>query len=248
MSVLVLRPERAARRTVEALEALGRRAILAPVLTIEDLPSSIPDIAYDAVLATSANGLRKLRARPEIGTLAALPLIAVGDRTAAAGAEAGFAVIHIADGDGRALVAETRRLFPEPARFLHAAGADRAFDVAGALDGFGHAVTVVELYQATAATTLPATAEAALAAGEIEIVLHHSRRIAETFLRLADAAGHGALVRGLGHAALAPRVASALSDAGCAHVEIAERPDEPALFEAMRRLSDASPYGGLRSK
>ncbi len=248
MNVLVLRPERAAARTAEGLARLGHRAIVAPVLAIEDIASSIPDGPYDAVLATSANGLRKLSQRPEIARLAETPLIAVGDRTAAAGHEAGFAVVHVADGDGRALVAEAMKRFSPPARFLHAAGADRAFDIAGALGLHGYAVVVAELYRATAADRLPQAAEDALARGEVDAVLHHSRRIAETFLRLSDAAGHGATIRALRHVALAPRVAAALTEARCAEVAVASRPDEGSLFEALTRLGDdRSPSGGGRS-
>jgi uroporphyrinogen-III synthase len=249
MRVLVLRPERAAIRTAEALRAMGHEPILAPVLTIEDLASPLPDIRFDAVLATSANGLRKLRGRAEIAELSRLPLIAVGDRTAQAGREAGFATVHVAEGDGRALVAEAKLRFPEPARFLHAAGADRAFDIAGALEAFGHQVSVVELYRATVATALPEAARAALADDAVDVVLHHSGRIAETFLSLAHDAGLGEAARAAGHAALAGRIAKALSEFGCARVAVAARPDEAALFDAMAAVAlGGSPSGGGRSK
>ncbi|MFC7052329.1 uroporphyrinogen-III synthase [Hansschlegelia quercus] len=248
MRVLVLRPERAAVRTAEALTRMGHEPILAPVLTIEDLESPIPDISFDAVLATSANGLRKLRGRAEIAALSSLPLIAVGDRTAQAGHEAGFATVYVAEGDGRALVAEAKARFPKPGRFLHAAGADRAFDIAGALEAFGHHVSVVELYRATAATALSEGARAALADSAVDIVLHHSGRIAETFLALADRAGLGDAARTTAHAALAGRIAKTLAEFGCSRVVIATRPDEAALFEAMATVAPAgSPSGSGRS-
>ncbi|RXF73135.1 uroporphyrinogen-III synthase [Hansschlegelia zhihuaiae] len=248
MKVLVLRPERAARRTADALAALGHEAILAPVLTIEDLANPVPDGPFDAVLATSANGLRKLRSRPEIARLAGLPLIAVGDRTAEAGREAGFATVHVAEGDGRALVAEAQARFPKPARFLHAAGADRAFDIAGALARYEHETVVVELYRATAATELPEAAALALADGSARAALHHSRRIAETFLRLSDTAGFAETIRAMPHAALAARVAGALETAGCVRVAVAERPDEASLLQAVLSLvDDGSPYRPGRS-
>ena len=234
MNVLVLRPERAARRTAAALAARGHVVILAPVLSIEDLDDAVPDGPFDAVLATSANGLRKLKARPEIARLSLLPLIAVGDRTAEAGREAGFESVHVAEGDGRALVETACALFPEGARFLHAAGTDRAFDVAGALRLRGRPVIVVELYRADAANELPAAARDALRDGSADAALHHSRRIAETFMRLCDASGLGAAARALPHAALAERVAGALRDAGCPRVAVAARPDEEALLEALR--------------
>ena len=236
MKVLVLRPERAAQRTAEALARLGHEAILAPVLAIEDLASPVPDGPFDAVLATSANGLRKLRQRPEIAALKSTLLIAVGDRTAEAGREAGFETVHVAEGDGRALVEEATAHFPKPARFLHAAGADRAFDVAGALQARGHEAIVVELYRATAATRMPDAAAEALRDGTAGAALHHSGRIAETFVALAEAENLGDAIRAIPHAALAPRISAALERAGCVRVAVARRPDEAALLEALQGI------------
>ena len=245
----MLRPERAARKTEEALRGLGHTPALAPVLAITDLPARIPDGNFDAVLATSANGLRKLAVRAEMARLRSTPLIAVGDRTAQAGREAGFATVHVAEGDGRSLVAEARRLFPSPARFLHAAGADRAFDLAGALASHGHRVELVELYKAEAATALPPAIADALAEPDGLVVLHHSGRIAQTFLSLVDAAGLGEAARAVPHAALAERIARTLREAGCGRVETAERPDEQALLKTLDRLAgNGSPSGVGRTK
>ncbi|GLK76792.1 hypothetical protein GCM10008171_20460 [Methylopila jiangsuensis] len=249
MAVLVLRPERAARRTVESLGAIGLDAIVSPVLAIEPLDGPIPQGAYDAVLATSANGLRKLKERPEIYELIRGPLMAVGDRTADAGREAGFTAIEVAEGDGRSLAAAVVARFRTPSRFLHAAGADRAFDLKAALEPHGHAVEVVELYRAAPASRLSPEAEDALRGGEATAVLHHSRRIAETFLSLAESAGLSDAVRAAPHAALALRVAEPLFAANCRTIAVAERPDEPALFDALTRLiGTGSQSGGERSK
>lgn len=233
-----MRPEAAARRTAAGLTARGHEAIFAPMLAIEDIAAPIPEIAFEGVLATSANGLTRLAKRPEIARLKRLPLVAVGDRTAAAGREAGFETIYVADGDGRALVAEVTARFSRPGRLMHAAGADRAFDVAGALGKHGHEVTVVELYRAAAATELPEAARRALGDGSAEAALHHSRRIAETFLSLVETENLGDRARQLAHAALATRVATPLASFGCARVAVAERPDEASLFEALATFAD----------
>lgn len=238
MKVLVLRPEAAAERTVTALAAKGFEAIVAPLLTIEETAAPIPEAAFDGVLATSANGLTKLARREEIGRLAGLPLVAVGDRTAAAGREAGFSVVHVAEGDARGLVAKVTSLFPDPGRFLHAAGADRAFDVAGALQRHGHEVVVVELYRAVATDALPEAARRALAEGAAKAALHHSRRIAETFLATVQSAGLEDEARRLAHAALAERVAVPLRAFGAPRVAVAARPDEAALIEALAAFAD----------
>lgn len=247
MKVLVMRPEAASPRTAAGLAARGHEAILAPMLAIMDLATPIPETAFDAILATSANGLTRLAKRPEIARLSKLPLVAVGDRTAAAGREAGFETVHVADGDGRSLVAEVRSRFLASGRFMHAAGADRAFDVAGALSEHGYEVTVVELYRAVAAAKLPEAATRALADGSARAALHHSRRIAETFLALVAAEGLDDRVRELAHAALAARVATPLQVFGCARVAVAERPDEAALFEALANVVDCQGPTGSQS-
>jgi uroporphyrinogen-III synthase len=83
------------------------------------------------------------------------------------------------------------------------------------------------------AEALPDAAAQALAAGEIDGVLHFSRRSAEAYLACCRRAG-------LAQAALAPRqyclavqVAEPLAAAGAAQIRIAERPEEPGLLELL---------------
>ena len=56
--------------------------------------------ALGAVLITSANGARAVAAHPRRGELTALPVLAVGQASAAAARAAGFADVTSADGDG----------------------------------------------------------------------------------------------------------------------------------------------------
>jgi uroporphyrinogen-III synthase len=73
----------------------------------------------------------------------------------------------------------------------------------------------------------------ALTAGEIEAVLHYSRRSAENYVVGARAAGIVDAALKPRHVCLAESAAAPLVAAGAAKVVIARRPDEAALFELL---------------
>ena len=99
MKVLVTRPAEDGAEIAKRLAAMGHEALLAPLLRIEFLagpPLSLDDV--QAILATSANGVRALARRTSVRDL---PLFAVGPQTAAAAQEAGFVRIRNAAGDAK---------------------------------------------------------------------------------------------------------------------------------------------------
>jgi uroporphyrinogen-III synthase len=94
-------------------------------------------------------------------------------------------------------------------------------------------VRTAVVYRAAAAERLPREAEQAMAAGELDGVLHYSRRSAETFVRCADAAKLRDRALALTHFCLSPQVAAPLIAAGAADIRIASRPDEEALLSLV---------------
>ncbi len=178
---------------------------------------------FDAVVMTSANAVRAVGP-----VFADVPVFTVGQRTAQAAREAGFRRIESADGafaDLVALIAQRR-----PARLLYLAGEDRAGDLAGALAPHGIAVETRVVYRAAAVASLPPEVLRALQAGELDGVLHYSRRSAETLLRLAAEAGRLNVVVRLAHYCLSEEVAVPLRGAGAARISVASRPDEATLI------------------
>ena len=98
MRLLVTRPERDAQRTAAALSARGHQVRIAPLLRIEAIPGAdIGSAPWQAVLMTSANAARAIALHPKLGELRALPVLAVGRRTAEAARAAGFADVISAD-------------------------------------------------------------------------------------------------------------------------------------------------------
>ena len=93
--------------------------------------------------------------------------------------------------------------------------------------------SVAAVYRAAKAERFPRAAEAALAAGRIDGVLHYSRRSAQAYLDCAQAAEM--LNRALRpcHYCLSAQVAEPLLAAGAADIRVAARPEEAALVELI---------------
>jgi uroporphyrinogen-III synthase len=230
--LLVTRPEPDGERTGAALRARGHDVLLAPLLRVETVACDLGEVAYGAVVMTSANAARAVAAHPSRAVLAGLPAFTVGRRTAAAARAAGFADVRSADGDKADLVALLRAEY-EAARgpLLYLAGEARAGELD--LSASGIAVVTSVIYRAAAVERFPDAVAAALAAGVIDGVLHFSRRSAEAYLACARRADllAGALVPL--QLCLSAAMAEPLAAAGAASIRIAPRPDEAAMLELV---------------
>ncbi len=232
MRLLLTRPAADAQRSAAALRARGHEAVIAPLLDIEILPDvELGAGPWAAMLVTSANAVRAIAAHARRDALRAVTIFAVGDRSAQAMRDAGFADVVSAGGDVADLAALVAARLKPPARLLYLAGEERSGDLPGLLRARNFAVDTVLVYRAVTATTLPDQAAAALAAG-IDGVLHFSRRSAEAYRNAAQKAGlAAAALQDMTHFCLSARVAEPLRAAGATRIRIAARPDEMALFD-----------------
>jgi uroporphyrinogen-III synthase len=230
MRLLVIRPEPDGERTAAQLRALGHEAVLAPLLRIEQVANA--DLGagpWAAILITSANAARAIAAHPRRGELLLLPVLAVGESSAAAARDAGFSNVTSADGDGGDLARLAAARFATAAKpLLYLAGEERARDLPGELAASGLKVTAAVVYRTAKAAVLPQHVRAALETGAIDGVLHFSRRSAESYLDCARQARDPALAPV--HYCLSARVAEPLQAAGAARIRIAERPDEAGML------------------
>jgi uroporphyrinogen-III synthase len=227
--LLLTRPEPDAQRTATALRAQGHDVIAAPLLRIEPAPDAkIGEGPWAAALITSANAAHAISAHAGVTPLRALPVFAVGQRSAEAMAAAGFADVTSADGNVGDLARLVAARMQPAAPLLYLAGEDRAGDLAGDLRARGFAVETIIIYRAIAATGLPPAAAKALASG-IAGVLHFSRRSADAYVNAAQAAGMLADALKPVHFCLSAQVAEPLAQAGAADIRVAERPNEAAL-------------------
>jgi uroporphyrinogen-III synthase len=228
MRVLVTRPREQAEATARRLEALGHEALVAPLLTVAATGEPPPSGSFQALVVTSANAVPALAAFGK-----ALPVFAVGERTAALVRAAGFAAVAAADATRLAPIA---RSAPPGARLLHVAGRDHKPEPRASLEAAGFPVVTWIAYEAVAARELPASMAAALSAGTLDAALHYSRRTATAALSLTRAAGLQDSFLGLAHACLSEDVAEPLREQGALRLIVAEGPDEASLFAALTLL------------
>jgi uroporphyrinogen-III synthase len=228
--LLLTRPESDAQRTAAALRAQGHDVITAPLLRIE--PAADAELGagpWAAILITSANAAHAVAAHARVTHLRALPVFAVGRRSAEAMAAAGFADVMSADGNVSDLARLVAARIRPAAALLYLAGEDRSGDLAADLRADGFAVETIIIYRAVAATGLPAAATQALAGG-IDGVLHFSRRSAEVFVDAARTAGMVANALKPVHFCLSTQVAEPLAQAGAADIRVAVLANEAALL------------------
>lgn len=229
MRILLTRPEPDNARSAARLRARGHDVILAPLMRGETLAADF-DGSFAAVLMTSANAARAIVGHRRFAELSRLPAFTVGDHSAEVARAAGFAEVVSAQGALHDLVRLVAARFAN-ARLLYLAGEDRAGDLAAELGRHGITVETAVIYRAVAATALPPEAARALGTGQLDAVLHYSRRSAAILLRLAAATGAVNTLLGLAHYCLSEEVAVPLREAGAGRITVAPRPGESSLLD-----------------
>ena len=217
MKLLVIRPQPGADATAARVKAAGHEALMMPLFGVEPVAWDLPLAEnYDSLLLTSANAVRQ--AGPQLGALAHLPVVAVGEVTAAAARIAGLIVSQTGDGGAEALLADLR-----DCRLLWLAGEDRT-DIAVP------ASVRIEIRVVYRSAILPVAtnfSEMTLAA---DYVLLHSARAAEHFASLT--ADQGFDKSAISIAALSEKIAVAAGD-GWRSVRVAPQPNDAALLSCL---------------
>jgi uroporphyrinogen-III synthase len=229
MRVAITRSQADGERSAATLRAQGHDALVAPLIRVEPIAASLAG-DWSGIVITSANATAT---RGTSHKLLALPLYAVGARSAAAAREAGFTDVTSADGDARDLVAVIASQHRDPKPLLYLAGGDRAADLVADLARHGIKAEMRVVYRAVTAP-LPAALIDGLRTGTLDAVLHYSQRSAENFVAGARAAMVEGEALRLRHLCLSEQVAAPLRAAGAADVAVAPHPDEAALIELLR--------------
>jgi uroporphyrinogen-III synthase len=223
MHVLVTRPVEDAPRTSAALRAAGHEPVEYPLFRLVPTPHMIPQGQWDGVLATSMNAVRFL-ADDAARVLAALPCLAVGDKTAAAASSKGFKHVESAAGDAAALATLVDKRWPTGGRFLWLCGEERR-DIPLRR---GVAEPLVS-YRAEAILALPDDLADALGSGRIDAVLHFSPRATAVFIDLTQKADLSGQVTRILHVFISKQ---ALDDR-LPVSRIAAKPTLQAMIEAI---------------
>lgn len=241
MRVLVTRPEPDASDLARALEAMGIDSVLAPLMEIHDRPQAVSLDGVQAILATSANGVRafaRCEARRD------LPFFAVGAATAETARAVGFETVDMAAGDVHALGARVEQVLdPANGALLHIAGTVTAGDLAGRLAASGFEIQRAVLYEARPVERLPMAVVEAIRGGAIDGVLIFSPRTARAFVTLVRKARVAASLQGSTAYCLSEAVAAETAALGWRRILVAEAPDQQALLSLVAAGKQAPPAG-----
>ena len=211
------------------MSALGLRPIVAPLLTIQPMPSDLPQDAA-AVLITSGNAVDGLPAWAR-----GRPIFAVGDATAASARAAGFAEVYSAGGNAADLAALVQRALPaQYGQLLLLTGKGQGSALASLLRAQKRDVIVREVYEAVAVPRLPAPAAEVLEGDDLRAALLFSAETARQFVQLVTTAGLEASLQNADACAISPAAGMALEALRWRRIRIAARPTQDDMLALLR--------------
>jgi uroporphyrinogen-III synthase len=225
MRVLITRPREDGEAIAVRLALAGHQPLLAPLLEPRWFGGPPLDLGgIDAVLATSANGVRALMRRTERRDI---PVFAVGPQTMAEARAAGFTRVENADGDAKALAAAVPHWLKAGA-LLHVCGEQNEGVLAETLTAAGYEVRREILY-VVEARPLPDTAVRALQDGAVDAALFFSPRSAGIFV-----AQTGAIpLQNVSAFCISPATAAVLPGSSFRDIRIAAKPNQDALLALL---------------
>ncbi|HEY1072858.1 uroporphyrinogen-III synthase [Brevundimonas sp.] len=222
--VWITRAQPGAARTAVRLTALGFTPVVAPLLAIRPLPEALPrflgaapDLTTVAALAfTSPNGVAAFAAlTPDLRDR---PVFAVGDATAEAARDAGFADARSAAGDIHALAALIAAT-PIDGLILAPGAREPAGDLPALLPG--RTIQRLPVYAAEETGAVPPP--------DFDAVLLHSPRAARALAAaLPSQAARNRLAVCISDAAVAPLAAHSFAE-----IRVADAPDETSLLTVL---------------
>ncbi|MSO54360.1 MAG: uroporphyrinogen-III synthase [Rhodospirillales bacterium] len=230
--LLVTRPRDDAEALARRLDKLGVEALIEPLLTIEFRSGvNVRLEGAQAVLATSANGVRALAA---LTTRRDVPVFAVGPTSARTARDLGFKAVESANGavDDLAWLATTR-LDPKHGAVVHVAGSDVAGDLAGHLEARGFEYRRAVLYEARPVTALSDAARQALAEGSLASAIFFSPRTARTFVSVIQSHGLEPACAGMVAFCLSTAIAEVAGTIRWRLAHVTKRPDEDSAIAAV---------------
>lgn len=118
---------------------------------------------------------------------------------------------------------------------LYLAGAELSRDLASELAEHGLEIVTRTTYRMVASSVLPREVCSAIAANQIEAVLHYSARSARAFLDAVRSAGVEISALAVRQCCISATVAAILREAGATQVTVASSPDENALLGMLDR-------------
>jgi uroporphyrinogen-III synthase len=228
--VLLIRPRAQSEATARAIQRLGHRTLIDPVLEIRPVDFSMGELGEVAAVAvTSAHAVPALAAVP-----ARLPVFAVGRATALAAERTLGRKVEVAAGDGRSLAQRIASTMPAAKGvILHLAGAETNPGLAEGLTAAGRRYRRRVVYDAVPTLGLaPATVQA-LREQRLDAVLLYSPRSARLWVERVRDSGLADRLATVRAVCLSEAVAAELGGSVFHGVHVAAEPDQDALLRCL---------------
>jgi uroporphyrinogen-III synthase len=239
--VLVTRPQPGASRTAARLKSAGFQPVEVPLTEIVALESALPDGDIEDLVVSSANAVRNAPAGL-VSLLSNKPVFAVGDETAAAASEAGYADVRSSSGSAADLLRDIAAGVPANARIAYLCGRVRLDTLEVELAALGLDVVGIETYDTAERWPRPQELSVLDDGGPIAAALVYSAKGAAYLARLVSPRT-GTIFHDTAFICISPRVAREFAVVAGGNVLTATTPDENAMFDLLVRLGhDPAPF------
>jgi uroporphyrinogen-III synthase len=225
--VALFRERKDANASAAQLRRLGFSVVCLPVIEIRTRPIRPQRPHYDAVIATSDKAFHA-----DGPSDTSSPLYVVGARTGRAAEARGWRLASPPARNANELIKTLAGALKPEASVLYLAGRDRKEAIEASL-AETFELEVVEAYTAEARAAWRPREAGSLTS--CVAALHYSRRSANIAGALAKAAGVEVYFLKLKHVCMSRDVTEPLQEIGAIRIEIAQTPDEAALFRRLRR-------------
>lgn len=232
MHVLLTRPCADSQTLAEILRQRGHEVVVSPLMEIRFISGEPLDLTgMQAILATSANGIRALASRTSSREI---PVFAVGPQTAGQARALGFASVKDAQGDSVTLAqAVTTWASPESGFLLHPTANDHTPHLAAILSEQGFGVRTEPLYETIETPGLTDEAVAQLRAATIDAVMLFSARSARLFAAAVERADIRNAMKHLRALCISRAAAESVSSLGIHSIAIAASPNQDSMIALL---------------
>jgi len=238
MHILITRPKNDSQTLIRALEAAGHQVSHIALLDIKFFEHiKVPHLPYQAVLITSANGVRALARSQALIDFSITKAITVGPASAKAAQQAGFNNIVQTDiGDVNGIIDYVNaNLTPQNGPLLYPSGTKTTGDLQSVLSDTGFQVERAILYEAQRLNALSEQIIDSIQSGKIQSVLLFSPRTAKIWLSLTKSCIDKSRLAKLGHFCLSQNVANVLVNTlgNDCDITICKKPDTQHMLASI---------------
>lgn len=235
-AILITRPEEQAQAFAQALKGMGYTTLTEPMLTINSVPFTPPDLQeFQALVFTSVNAVRFF-AQQSLNRH--IPVFCVGDKTAEVAKSHGYSVVYSASGAGEGLAhLIVSRSEDRKRPLLHPRAADIAVPLQRWLAGHGMTLVPLIVYKAEKTRVLSPVCQEALLGGRIAMIPFFSKRTAESFLALVQELGLTHTLATIKALSISASVVQSVQSFPWLDVCMAKTPDQDGIIELIRRVS-----------